>query len=83
MVDIRPGATRPDHALWTFVLRRDDDESGVSGIGVVAQGVIFTDGVVALRWMGSRKSTAVYASIEDVEKIHGHGGKTKIVFLGV
>lgn len=83
MVDFRPGATRPGHTLWTFVLRRDEDATGVSGVGVVAQGVIFTDGTVALRWMGSVRSTVVYDSIEDVVTIHGHGGKTKVVFLGV
>lgn len=77
------GPSRPQHALWTFVLRRDEDESGVSGEGVVAQGVVFTDGAVALRWLTEYRSTGIYNSIEDVERIHGHGGKTKVVFLGV
>lgn len=75
--------TRPEHALWSFVLHREEDESGVSGTGAVAQGVIFTDGTVALRWMTGLRSTGIYDSIEDVEKIHGHGGKTKVKFLGV
>ena len=68
--------------LPTFVLRRDEDLSGVSGTGVVAQGVEFTDGTVALRWMGSLRSTVIYASLEDLIAIHGHGGRTRVVWLG-
>ena len=69
-------------ALHAFVLRRDEDETGVSGVGVVAQGVEFTDGVVALHWMtNGPRSTAIYNSIQDVADIHGHGGKTRIVWL--
>lgn len=75
--------TRPEHALWSFILKRDEDETGVSGTGAVAQGVVFTDGTVAMRWMTDLRSTCIYDSIEDVERIHGHNGKTKVVFLGV
>ena len=75
--------SRPEHALWSFILMRVEDESGVSGTGAVAQGVVFTDGTVALRWMTGLRSTGIYDSIEDVEKIHGHGGKTLVKFLGV
>lgn len=63
-----------------FTLQRDEDESGVSGTGPVAHGVVFPDGVVAMRWATGTASTAIYASIGDVEIIHGHGGKTRIVF---
>lgn len=67
--------------MRNFVLRRDEDVNGVSGVGVVAQGVEFTDGTVAMRWMGSLRSTAIYNSIEDVEAIHGHEGRTRVVWL--
>ena len=33
-----------------FVLQRNEDETGVSGTGIVAEGVEFSDGTVALRW---------------------------------
>lgn len=59
-----------------FHLVRDEDESGVSGTGRVAVGVVFPDGTVALRWNTATASTAVYDSLEDVITIHGHGGKT-------
>lgn len=60
-----------------FVLDRLDDETGISGTGIVAEGVVFSDGKVALRWMvGEHRSTGVWDGLESVEAIHGHGGKT-------
>ncbi len=66
----------------SFVLIRDEDETGISGTGVVAGGVRFPDGVVALRWYSDWPTSVVFhdRGIEAVEKIHGHGGKTRIVF---
>lgn len=64
-----------------FWLKRLEDESGVSGTGVVADGVIFPDGVAVLRWRTMGGSTAVYDSIEKLEEIHGHGGKTVIEYI--
>lgn len=65
-----------------FVLERDVDISGVSGVGVVAEGVEFTDGVVALRWLGGNPTSVVFHDngLESVRTIHGHGGHTRIVF---
>ena len=63
-----------------FHLRRNVDETGVSGTGRVAEGVVFADGSAVLRWLSAHTSTAVYASINEVIAIHGHGGKTLIVF---
>jgi hypothetical protein len=63
-----------------FHLLRDEDETGVSGKGVVAEGCVFTDGVTVIRWHGATPSTVVHDSITAVEKIHGHGGKTKIIW---
>lgn len=64
-----------------FQLYRRQDETGVSGTGVVAEGVQFTDGTCAMRWRTGTSSTAVYASIEDVLTIHGHGGKTVVLWV--
>jgi hypothetical protein len=65
-----------------FHLVRTEDETGVSGTGVVAHGIRFIDGSCAMRWIpGPAKSTAVYDSIDDLEAIHGHGGKTKVAFI--
>lgn len=65
-----------------FHLQRTHDETGVSGTGVVAQGVVFDDGHVALRWIvGDHRSTVVWESIESVEAVHGHNGATTVVWL--
>lgn len=64
-----------------FELHREHDVSGVSGTGVVAEGVEFTDGTVVLRWLSGRRSTVVWDSIEDVRVIHGHDGATEVVWL--
>jgi hypothetical protein len=63
-----------------FVLNRSEDISGTSGVGIVAEGVRFSDGTVALRWVTSLVSTAVYESVEDLIAIHGHDGATTVVW---
>lgn len=64
-----------------FHLARHEDETGTSGTGVVVEGIEFSDGTIALRWLTDTTSTAVYASIDDVVTIHGHGGKTTVTWL--
>lgn len=68
-----------------FRFERDVDVSGVSGTGVVATGVLFADGQVVVRWIVPDKpqSTVVYATLADAQLIHGHDGKTRLVFEGV
>lgn len=64
----------------TFVLRRDEDHTGVSGTGVVAEGVRFTDGTVVLRWRGAHASTVVWSALDDAVAVHGHDGATRVVW---
>lgn len=65
-----------------FVLRRIEDETGLSGTGDVAWGVLFPDGVAVTRWcVTDVRQTCVWKSLADVEYVHGHGGKTELVFL--
>jgi hypothetical protein len=67
-----------------FELYRDVDPSGVSGTGIVAEGVEFTDGKVALRWCSEWPTTVVFdRGIDSVEEIHGHNGHTRIVWLDI
>lgn len=66
-----------------FDLYRDEDLTGVSGVGTVAQGVEFDDRTCALRWKTECRSTALYANIEDLERVHCHHGKTRIIFRGM
>lgn len=69
--------------MRAFHLQRDVDESGVSGTGVVAEGVEFSDGTVALRWLSAWPTSVVFhdRGMEAVEAVHGHGGATRIVWL--
>lgn len=66
-----------------FVLDRDEDPTGVSGTGVVAEGVEFSDGVVALRWLTEWPSSVCHyeRGMESVTAVHGHNGQTRIVWL--
>lgn len=64
-----------------FYLLRREDETGVSGTGIVALGVQFPDGRCVMRWLTNPSSFGVYDSIEDVEKIHGHGGRTVVEWI--
>jgi hypothetical protein len=62
----------------TFELVRYRDLSGVSGTGVVAEGCVFTDGSVALRWRGNNPATAVWPDLESMLSVHGHHGATEL-----
>lgn len=62
-----------------FYLQRTQDESGVSGTGRIAQGVIFDNGKVALTWLSEHPSVAMYDNIGDVRTIHGHAGNTEVI----
>jgi hypothetical protein len=66
--------------MQMFYLNRRVDKSGVSGTGIVAEGVVFTNGKCALTWLSEHPSVTIYDCIEEVEKIHGHDGLTRIVF---
>lgn len=66
--------------IRTFILRRIEDDSNVSGIGDVAEGIEFSNGKCVLCWITQYRSVAVYDSIRELESIHGHDGKTLIVW---
>lgn len=64
-----------------FVLNRLEDETDISGTGIVAEGVEFHNGRVALCWLSSPSSIIIHDNMTSVEKIHGHDGKTVVEFL--
>ena len=65
-----------------FHLVRIEDESGVSGTGSVAEGIVFSNGWCVLRWLSEHPGLEFFQRMEDVEAVHGHGGKTKVVLEG-
>jgi hypothetical protein len=62
-------------------LHRDTDVTGVSGEGTVVEGVQFSDGRCAYRWITPTATTSVADSIDDVVTIHGHDGATRLVWV--
>jgi hypothetical protein len=59
-----------------FKLIRSEDETGISGTGHIADGVLFGNGRVVLSWKGVFSSTAIFNGMNDMLAVHGHGGKT-------
>ena len=64
-----------------FVLYRKEDECHVSGTGVVAEGIQFSSGRCVIAWLTETPSVSFYESIEDVQTVHGHGGKTEVQWI--
>ncbi|MEV6791293.1 hypothetical protein AB0M87_04670 [Streptomyces sp. NPDC051320] len=70
-----------------FLVRRDEDVTGISSTGVVAEGVLFSDGWVVTHWLDRppmhEPKTDVWhhQGVEPFEKVHGHGGTTRIVWV--
>jgi hypothetical protein len=64
--------------MRTFVVMRNNDVSGISGTGKVAEGVMFSDGQVVIRWLSLTPSTNIYGSMSEFIGIHGHEGSTTI-----
>lgn len=66
-----------------FVLERFVDDTGISGTGIVAEGVVFSDGSAVLRWIGHLPTSVVFhdKGIYSIERIHGHSGHTRVKFL--
>lgn len=62
-----------------FLLIRDEDETGVSGTGVVAAGMEFPDRHVIMRWLTETASSVTWDSMEKLKKVHGHNGRTRVV----
>jgi hypothetical protein len=63
-----------------FVLVRDKDVTGRSGTGIVAEGVVFMDGIVILKWLCEPYALGIYESLEDMISVHGHEGLTHIEY---
>ena len=64
-----------------FYLIRDVDVSGVSGTGKVAVGTQFPTGKCYIEWLTEPFSACIHDSIQAVEMVHGHHGKTTIVWV--
>jgi hypothetical protein len=64
-----------------FHLFRSEDVSGTSGTGIVAEGVLFSTGTCVLAWTSLHRSIGVYQSLSELVAIHGHDGRTRVVWI--
>lgn len=74
-------ATSKDITMRRFSLVRTEDVTGTSGTGVVAEGVEFSNGQIAIHWISQLESVNVYANAKVLEHLHGHSGCTKIEWI--
>jgi hypothetical protein len=62
-------------------ISRNEDVHGISGTGEPAEVVEFSDGSIAVRWLGKDASTNITNNIKNVVNVHGHGGKSEVEWL--
>lgn len=80
----QPGAPLPELVARRprrFALRRVEDVHDFTGPGVVAYGVEWPDGRASYRWNSTLATTVSADSVADVVAIHGHDGRTELVWL--
>lgn len=82
MSEVKNVPLHPDKWVKPFYLLRLEDETGISGEGIVAGGVLFSDGTAVLRWFSDWPTSVVFhdRGMESIEAVHGHGGKTIVVW---
>jgi hypothetical protein len=71
-----------DQRIRVFELIRQGDESGVSGVGKVGEGVVFSDGSTCFRWLTPvARSTVFSTSFGDFLRIHveSHPGNETVI----
>ena len=63
---------RAPHGMRRFTMGREFDYSGVSGTGIVLEGVQFSTGVVVIHWLTPppRGSISIFDSLEQFLTIH-------------
>ena len=71
-----------------FIVIRDEDVTGISGTGHIAEWVMFSDGFVVTHWLDRapmfepKTETWHNKGTAPFEKISGHNGRTRVVWLG-
>lgn len=68
--------------MRAFRLNRKKDLSGISGTGIVAEGIEFGDGQVVMSWLGKYHSMEVHPSVKQLMEVHGHNGATALEWTG-
>ena len=68
-------------SMRRFHFNRTEDTSGISGVGRVAEGVLFDNGLIALSWNSMHKCVNIYTSYAEMMAVHGHDGDTELVWI--
>lgn len=63
-----------------FLLKRTEDPTGISGVGIVAEGVLFSNMRCVLHWLSDVGSIGIYDTPEEMMEIHGHEGATRVLW---
>jgi len=68
----KPPPKRAPRGIRTFTVARRADETGVSGIGVIIEGVEYATGQVVVHWLfpPPRGGIAIFDSLDDFLKVH-------------
>ena len=64
-----------------FQFHRREDETGISGVGIVAEGVVLSSGKTVVNWLTQYPTISIYENFADAEFLHGHDGKTEVVWF--
>jgi len=68
----KPATKLAPRGIETFTVCRQQDESGVSGTGVVIEGVQYATGQVVLHWLTPfpKGSISIFESLAEFKKVH-------------
>ena len=68
----KPPPKKAPRGIRTFTVARQYDETGISGIGVVIEGVEYATGQVVIHWLfpPPRGGIAIFDSLNDFLKVH-------------
>lgn len=64
-----------------FLVIRNEDVSGVSGTGAVAEGIKFHDGQIVVSWFGKHRIFECPHGLKTWLRVHGHEGRTTIKWI--
>lgn len=65
-----------------FVLVRNEDVTGNSGVGIIGEGIEWRGGTAALHWVTDYESFVHWpGGVDAILAVHGHNGATVVRFL--
>lgn len=65
-----------------FVLARHSDPSGISGTGIVAEGILWRGGTADLHWVTEHETFVHWpGGVDAILAVHGHEGSTIVRWL--